>query len=94
MEYFHPETRQILANFYTIILASEYRYESLRRELSTDVYRSNLPSLFGEIDTDLNGKISENELLTFVEKNGAIRLTPMDVRGLFLKMGGLKQNRG
>lgn len=51
-------------------------------------------SLFQQIDLDLDGIITCHDLRVFLEKNGTFKASHIDIRGLALKMGGFKNNRG
>lgn len=51
-------------------------------------------SLYQQIDLDMDGIITAHDLRVFLEKNGTFKASHVDIRGLALKMGGMKNNRG
>ena len=66
----------------------------MRRELAQNTFGFSLRSLFQQIDLDLDGFFNSYDLKVFLEKNGAFKASNSDIRGLLLKMGGYKNNRG
>ena len=93
-DYFNKDTRENIAKFWRVLFQNEISYEMLRKELATQNYGFTLRGLFQQIDSNLDGFFNFNDLKAFIEKNGAFNASHTDIRGLLLKMGGYKNNRG